>query len=687
MAYEIQTAEERDPLGDFFSTPAYLITYLILSSLIICVFPFLLIFLSPISIMWVISFFSLPKRLPLRLPEESESYDPSTIRETTEESKIFGFRVVKKIFKMEKAKGKIYLGNARKKDSGKELWISETDLVRHVSMMGTTGSGKTEVLLTFYLNAVLNGAGNVFMDGKATLELAFIHWSLARRFGREEDTYYVNFITGNTDRFEHIVTHKKGEAITNNPELISNSIAMFNSASPTLIINLLQTMLPKVGGDSASWQESAKSYLEAMLNALCYKRARGELELNQNIIREHLSLHKIVELYNEAIENDWHKEGYSALETYLSNLAGFNLSLRKHPEMWAKEAFEQHNFRSNQFVKLLNFFSETYGHIFPDDSGDIDIQDVLHNGRLLCVLIPGTELSDTEKQTIGGMFINLFRMSVSKDLGNKLDGDKESLQWAKNRYFGFPFQFIFDEIGQYFARGIASFFALIRALIYSGIFGTQDLHSMSKVDQAETYSVLGNTRLKYFLAIEDMGETLTTAEKNASISSVAEISSIKDKGSSLSSASELSDTLQVRDKVRIDGKELKGLKAGEGIIMLEDSVVRSRSFYISDNDKLSNTHKLKINRFINISKPTVKNLGDTFPILQERKIINIKDIRTPLMGLWEELEKIHNEYSKNNMTAEITSILLFEKTYQFFYELDSVDAPCFSEKVDEFQIL
>lgn len=108
MAYEIQTAEERDPLGDFFSTPAYLITYLILSSLIICIFPSLLVFLSPISIMWIVSFFSLPRRLPLRLPEESDSYDPSTIRETTEESKVFGFRVVKKYSKWRKLKEKYF---------------------------------------------------------------------------------------------------------------------------------------------------------------------------------------------------------------------------------------------------------------------------------------------------------------------------------------------------------------------------------------------------------------------------------------------------------------------------------------------------------------------------------------------------------------------------------------------------
>ncbi|WP_446471529.1 type IV secretory system conjugative DNA transfer family protein [Xenorhabdus stockiae] len=687
MAEEIQTPEKRDPIGDFLITPGNLMIYLVIASILCLIFPAMLVFIAPVTLAWCSSYFSQPEKLPLRLPFDAEVLDPSLSVETASESRFLGIKFVKKIFRAAKANGNIFLGFSRKDKAGKELWGNDNDLLRHAAVLGTTGSGKTEVLLGFYLQTVLHGAGEAFIDGKATMALPFAHWSLARRFGREEDTYYVNFITGNSDRFEHLVKQTDLETITRNPELVSNTIALFNLATPTLIINLLQTMLPKVGGDSASWQESAKSYLEALINALCYKRARGELSLNQKVIRDHLSLHNIVNLYNEAKANNWHHDGYSALETYLENLPGFNIQLRNQPEMWAKEAFEQHNYRSNQFVKLLNFFSETYSHVFPDDNGDIDIQDVLHNGRLLCVLIPGTELSQTEMQTIGGMFINLFRMSVTKDLGNKIEADKETLERAETRYFGFPFQFKFDEIGQYFSRGVASLFALIRALKYSGVFGTQDLHSMSKVDKAETYSVLGNTRVKYFLAIEDMGETFSNVEKNVGMANVADVSSIKDKGSVFSSASELSDTYQIREKTRVDAKELKGLKPGEGLISIEDMLVRSRAFYIKEEEKTSKTLNLRINRFINIEKPSVKALPLTFPALQERKIVQLNELRTPLTNLWEDLEKIHADYWRNDIEAEIASVLLFEQAYEFFNQLDRVDAPCFAEKEDEFELL
>nr|BCD83452.1 hypothetical protein [Klebsiella variicola] len=57
----------------------------------------------------------------------------------------------------------------------------------------------------------------------------------------------------------------------------SNSVNLFSVAPPTFIIQLMESMLPQVGGDSAQWQDTAKAMMSALINALCYKRARGEL--------------------------------------------------------------------------------------------------------------------------------------------------------------------------------------------------------------------------------------------------------------------------------------------------------------------------------------------------------------------------------------------------------------------------
>ncbi|STT08613.1 Type IV secretory pathway, VirD4 components [Klebsiella pneumoniae] len=144
---------------------------------------------------------------------------------------------------------------------------------------GTTGSGKTETFYGFIVNFLLWCRGYCLSDGKADNKLAFATWSLARRFGREDDYYVLNLLTGSIDRFVNLV---KQESIPAQ----SNSVNLFSVAPPTFIIQLMESMLPQVGGDSAQWQDTAKAMMSALINALCYKRARGELLLSQRTYSE-----------------------------------------------------------------------------------------------------------------------------------------------------------------------------------------------------------------------------------------------------------------------------------------------------------------------------------------------------------------------------------------------------------------
>lgn len=79
---------------------------------------------------------------------------------------------------------------------------------------------------------------------------------------------------------------------------------------------------------------------------------------------------------------------------------------------------------SRQFLKTLSLFNETYGHVFPEDSGDIRMDDIFHNDRILIVMIPSLELSRGEAATLGRLYVTLQRMTISKDLGYQLEGKK-----------------------------------------------------------------------------------------------------------------------------------------------------------------------------------------------------------------------------------------------------------------------
>lgn len=681
---EVFTPEFTNSFGEYLKSPLIMIASVITALLLTFWLPFLFFIITPVVFFVVFTYISKPYTPALRTPVEADIIDPTTGQEDITEKKIVK-KFTKTTKRFSKGAGAFFIGYERKLTYPKEVWVTLNDLLQHSALFGTTGAGKTEALFMYYLQAVINGSGNIYMDGKAATTLAFVYWSLARRFGREEDVYIINFIGSGNDKYEDLVSQEhtaEGEEYIN-PDAQSNSMSLFNIAPADFTINFMQSMLPKVSGDSANWQESAKSLLDGLIRSLAYKRARGEIILSKQTIRDHLSLRGIVNLYNEATEENWHKEGYSALETYLSNLSGFNMEQRYNPEMWPKEATEQHGFRSMQFLKMLNLFTENYPHIFPDDGGDVNMADILHNKRFLLILIPALGLSEGEKEALGNMFMSLIKMEIQKDGGHTLEEKKEALELADRRYFGFPFICIFDELAQYKARGLASLFALIRSLKYAGVIGAQDYASMEQYDKGEAQAVMGNTRLKNILSIEDMESTYRMLEAHVGEHSVAQASKIK-KSQGLFNEGFVDEDLQVRDKSRINPTELKGMKPGENLISFMDKLIRSRSFFIPDEDKKSSVLQLKLNNFIAVESPIKKNMGNIFPELQERKIIDFSNVLSNMNGLWESLEKIYNLDEDEN----IKSVLLFEQAYAFFNELEKDDSPCFTEKPsDDIELL
>ena len=61
--------------------------------------------------------------------------------------------------------GIFFVGNALEK--GAELWLKAKDALTHIMLFGTTGSGKTEALVSLSYNALVTGSGFFYIDPKA----------------------------------------------------------------------------------------------------------------------------------------------------------------------------------------------------------------------------------------------------------------------------------------------------------------------------------------------------------------------------------------------------------------------------------------------------------------------------------------------------------------------------------------
>jgi len=121
--------------------------------------------------------------LPFRMPQRSGMDDYGDL--------IPGTR------KPNKAQGIYFFGNDIK--TNEELWFSNVDMRTHVLIFGSTGSGKTEFLISIVYNSLLQSSGFIYVDGKGDNSLFAKIFSMCRYMGREDDMLLINFMTGAKD--------------------------------------------------------------------------------------------------------------------------------------------------------------------------------------------------------------------------------------------------------------------------------------------------------------------------------------------------------------------------------------------------------------------------------------------------------------------------------------------------------
>ena len=83
-----------------------------------------------------------------------------------------------------KTRGSFFLDNAM--ETSKELWIARDDLLTHMLVLGTTGAGKTETLVSLSFNCLAQGSGLMYLDPKAAPKLAAQIYTMCRTMGRDD---------------------------------------------------------------------------------------------------------------------------------------------------------------------------------------------------------------------------------------------------------------------------------------------------------------------------------------------------------------------------------------------------------------------------------------------------------------------------------------------------------------------
>jgi intracellular multiplication protein IcmO len=511
----------------------------------------------------------------------------------------------------------------------KQCWLSDSDLRKHWLIMGSTGSGKSETLKGIFYNALCWGSGFFCADGKADNKLPTDGYTMVKAFGRSDDMLALNFLLGG----------KTPQQVARSRRRRSNGLNPFSTGDADTLIQMGANLLPKAEGDGKSWQEKALAVWRAVITALCYKRDTQGFTLSVGVIIDYLSLTKIEELYVEG-----HKEaaasgtqswsyGYVGIKNYLDsglpaysveklqkkhNLVDAGVPLPPHsmsgqgskgkaaPGRETEQdpaALEQHGYRVGQLMPVLNLLDKTYGYIFRAPFSEIDMIDVALHNRILFLLIPSLEKSSQEAENLGKLSIACLRVMMARNLGSELEGSREELIESKATQAPYPYIVALDELGYYFADGIAVMFAQARSLGMSMIAAAQDLEKLTEGSRAaEAGAMMGNTVNKIFMKIDDPDKTWKLVSATVGKVQVASYGTYE---AGRGAGGYKRDTrLSVGEQEMVTYGEMQKYTEGQAVMNALGVSSRISTFYMGDWLERLRNQSFHLNRFLQVHEPS-----------------------------------------------------------------------------------
>jgi intracellular multiplication protein IcmO len=518
---------------------------------------------------WYVRWVQKTSGLSLRMPKTSGELDPKEVDVGTNKAK--------------PAEGIVFLGNDM--DTGEEVWLTDTQARTHMLFMGTTGSGKTEYLLSLVYNSLIHGSGMIYVDGKADSSLYGKLYSMARAMGREDDVLVINFQTGAKDIYGA------------QPNKLSNTLNPFANGSSGMLSELVKGLMAT--GEKSTWTQQAESFVEALMKPLVYLRDNHGMLLDVNVIRQYFELNKLEDLAwmdgdkYPGLESSGVLDG---LHNYLLTKPAYK---REKYHDQSETTNEQHGYITMQLIRTFNSLSDTYGYIMKTPLAEIDFVDVFLNRRILVVLLPALEKSPSELTNLGRIVVASIKATMAKGLGSALEGRWKKVIDAKPTTAPSYFPCVLDEYGYYAVEGFAVVPAQARSLGFSAIFAGQDLPAFEKSSKPEAESTLANTNTRFCGKLE-CTKTYQFFKDIAGQGKFTSMGRYEVDTDTLGPNKYKHDTSVSVDRIdRVGFEDLRGQLSGQWHVFFANSIIRVKSFYA--NPKPVQT--LRVNHFIRVARP------------------------------------------------------------------------------------
>jgi intracellular multiplication protein IcmO len=556
--------------------------------------PFIADFVLPVAIAFAIWVMTRPVRLPLDMPERSRRKDLNDLDPETRKPRM--------------AAGRDYLG--RERFTGRQVWQAMKRSVQHRIFFGTTGAGKTVAMIgATVANAIAQGSGCIYVDGKGSPDVYTEIMALAREAGREDDVQVLSFLGG--------------ESNTTNP---------FAEATADMIREILVGQLNEEQGQNAIFHGRAVALLTALAPVMRWIGDNKSVLIDLERIRDAMELHNIARIVQDreikfrytatgteetiSIEG-CPREYLRGLESYLSSSGGFDVGQGMgNPKL--DKPVEQHSYIEMQFTEVFTQWLIGLGHIFRVPRGDVDPYDVVINRRILVVLLPSLKSSTKTTQGLGKYLVAMLKATMGQVLGDRLQGDYADVIEHLPTNSPTAFKVDFDEAGAYATTGMNDMFQMARSMNFEFNMGLQETSSIKAALGARAAAVLGNpnTVLGMRLQEPDTGKMVEDIGGETKVAQIVQQASAQDFFGTFKPA----EAASIQAAKRYNWLDLRNLKEGQAILSYGNRLVHMNMFWCRRRSKPQAT---RINEYLMLGAP------DRARILRHRR--SIAKIRTALL--------------------------------------------------------
>ncbi len=584
---------------DFFKDPIKSATLLVGFAMMVVFFTAMADLITLIAICVFLYAYTREFKLPFRMPLRSGAPD-------------YNDPLPGNTGKPRKARGISFFGN--RKSNSEELWFNNDDMRTHVLIFGSTGSGKTEALVSLAFNALVQGSGFLYVDGKGDNSLFAKVFSMVRFMGREDDILLINFMTGARD------------VVGAQDKRLSNTMNPFCNGSSSMLTQLVVSLMDSggQGSDGDMWKGRAIVFVEALMKVLVYMRDAGKILLDANTIRNYFELTRLEAIAMDKMFIRDNQEPVSLADTpemvlepivnYIINLPGYD---RTKKGKQGSQVLEQHGFITMQLTRVFGSLADTYGHIIRTNLAEVDLKDVVLNRRILVVLLPALEKSPDELASLGKVIISSLKAMMAAGLGEAVEGTFREVVGRKPTTSPTPYMCILDEYGYYAVKGFAVVPAQARSLGFSVIFAGQDLPAFQKASKEEAASIGANTNIKICMKLEDPQETWEFFSKTAGESYVTKVDSFQTNAHSVLNNYMDSRSASSEKRARVDLQDLKEQREGEATIFFKSKIIRARMFFANPEA----VEVLRLNHFLKVEPPVGRLLLDLEHRLEQFTIL------------------------------------------------------------------